>query len=69
MYYLKFFLLFFLDLKVEWNEKDLENINIPIDIYEKACVIDAKEGVEVRLHFHCCYLKNRIFFFFKLLDC
>ncbi|CAF1398561.1 unnamed protein product [Rotaria sordida] len=35
------------NLKVEWNEKDLENINIPIDIYEKACVIDAKEGVEI----------------------
>ena len=62
MYCLKYFLLFFLGLKVKWNEKDLENINIPIDIYEKACVIEAKEGVEVRLDFHCCYLKIKFGF-------
>ncbi len=42
------FLLTFLDLKLEWNEEDRENVNVPMEIYEKACVIDATEGVEVR---------------------
>jgi biotin carboxylase len=38
----------FLDIKIEWNEEDGENINVPMDIYEKACVTDIKQGVEVR---------------------
>ena len=38
----------FLDLKLEWNEEDHENVNVSMDIYEKACVTDAKEGAEVR---------------------
>ncbi|CAF3437761.1 unnamed protein product [Rotaria sp. Silwood1] len=34
-------------LKLDWNEKDHEHIHVPMDIYEKACVTDAKEGVEI----------------------
>ena len=35
------------DLKVEWNEEDRENVTVPMDIYERACVTNAKDGVEV----------------------
>jgi hypothetical protein len=38
----------FLDLKLEWSEDDRENANVPMDMYERACVSDAKQGVEVK---------------------
>ena len=38
----------FLDIKLEWNEEEHENINVPMDIYDRACITDAKQGVEVR---------------------
>ena len=35
------------ELKVEWNEEDRENVTVPMEIYERACVTNAKDGVEV----------------------
>ncbi|CAF1116980.1 unnamed protein product [Rotaria sordida] len=34
-------------LKLDWNENDHENIQVPMDIYDKACITDANEGVEI----------------------
>jgi hypothetical protein len=38
-----------LDLKLAWNENDRETINVPMDVYEKACVTDPKKGIEVSI--------------------
>jgi hypothetical protein len=37
-----------LDLKIEWHENDRESVTVPMDVYERACVNDSNEGVEVR---------------------
>ena len=37
-----------LDLKLDWNDQDRENATVPTELYERACVTDGKEGVEVR---------------------
>jgi hypothetical protein len=37
-----------LDLKLEWDEEGHENANVPMYMYERACITDAKDGVEVR---------------------
>ncbi|UJR23581.1 hypothetical protein I4U23_026570 [Adineta vaga] len=34
-------------LRLEWNENDRENANVPMNMYDRACVTDAKEGVEI----------------------
>jgi len=33
---------------LEWTDEDRENANVPMEMYENACVTDAKAGVEVR---------------------
>ncbi|CAF4326884.1 unnamed protein product [Rotaria socialis] len=34
-------------LKLEWDGESNENIRVPMDIYEKACIKDATKGVEI----------------------
>ena len=35
------------DLKLNWNEEDRENITVPMNVYEQACVSDVNTGLEV----------------------
>jgi hypothetical protein len=58
---------YFSDLKLEWNEEDHENINVPMQIYERACVTDPKEGVEVRSLFFVSVEKRLNLDFVRLL--
>ena len=48
----------FSDLKLEWNEEDHENATVPMNMYQRACVTDCKEGAEVRDPF---FLNNQSF--------
>jgi len=36
------------DLKLPENSNSEDGINVPMELYEEACVTDAKRGVEVR---------------------
>lgn len=36
------------DLKIQYRDDDREGVNVPMDIYDQACVTDPKKGVEVR---------------------
>ena len=42
--------MFILDLRLDTHENDNESINVPMDLYHKACITDAKQGVEVRFY-------------------
>lgn len=37
-----------IDLKLDYNTENNEIIRVPIDIYEKACITDAAEGLKVK---------------------
>lgn len=55
-YELSFFFNFqlnFLDITLEYNHEDHENVHVPLGVYDKACIKDAKEGVEVRQVCYC----------------
>jgi len=41
---------FILDLRLDTHEGDHEGITVPMDLYDKACIHDAQEGVEVRFY-------------------
>jgi hypothetical protein len=32
------------------NAGDREAVNVPMDLYEKACINDVKQGIEVRFY-------------------
>ena len=42
-----FFWLLTLDLELQWDGEDRKDISVPMTIYERACVSNSKEGVEV----------------------
>jgi hypothetical protein len=37
-----------LDIKLARSAGMQENVNVPMDLYDQACITDAKQGVEVR---------------------